>query len=93
MLPQERLAFDKACDWLADVKKIANINKSTSYQLKVIVEQDIGYITSDTLIAAAKYCGFRCVPDGPNSPNVRFNMSIKSLQAKQRHQNMKRSYS
>lgn len=79
-------AFEKACEWLEQIKKIKTINrKRSSYGLKHVAEKDIGYITNGVFIAAAVHSGFE-YKMYDNSPNVAFNMSEKSIkQIEKRH--------
>ncbi len=71
-------SFQKICVWLKKVNKIKTINrKHSSYYLKHVAEQEIGYITNGVFIAAAIDCGFNFESD--DSPNVFFNMSEKSI--------------
>ena len=46
--------------------------------MKHLAEDEIGYVTNGAFIAAAIHCGFpyQLIPD---SPNVRFGISEKSL--------------
>ena len=79
-------ACNKVCDWLVQVDKIKTINTGqTSYGLKHIAENDIGYITNGVFITAAIYCGFP-YRINPGSPNVNFGMSKKSLNVIQKRQ-------
>lgn len=72
-------AFDKAVNWLKKVEKISSFNtKRSSNNLKLLAERDIGYISNGIFIAAAIHSGFRFKLE-PESPNVQFNMSEKSL--------------
>ena len=72
-------AFNKTCSWLSQIDKLKNINyKHSSYGLKHIAENDIGYITNGVFIAAAIHCGFEFKTEF-GSPNVCFNMSEKSI--------------
>ncbi|GAB60753.1 hypothetical protein [Rheinheimera nanhaiensis] len=72
-------AFNKAVEWLSQVKQIKNINsKRSSYGLKDLAEKKIGYITNGVFIAAAVHSGFKYKID-ESSPNALFNMSEKSL--------------
>ncbi|EMI4157302.1 hypothetical protein V6432_004271 [Vibrio parahaemolyticus] len=72
-------SFDKAVIWLKQVEKIKSFNSHrSSYGLKHLAEKEIGYITNGVFIAAAIHCGFK-YKINPNSPNVQFNMSEKSL--------------
>jgi hypothetical protein len=71
--------FDKAVNWLKKVEKISNFNtKRSSNNLKLLAERDIGYISNGIFIAAAIHSGFRFKLE-PESPNVQFNMSERSL--------------
>lgn len=80
-------------DWiLVNLKPTKAINKNiTSYGLKHLAEQDLGYISNEQFIKAAQLLGFKNVPDGANSPNFCFNFSkesIKELQKKRANPNM-----
>ncbi len=71
-------AFVKTCQWLEKIEKIKTINnKHSSYGLKHLAEEEIGYITNGVFIAAI-HCGFE-FKIHRNSPNVAFNMSEKSI--------------
>ncbi len=71
--------FSKAVDWLSKQNKIKNINdRHTSYWLKHIAQHEIGYVSNGTFIAAAIYCGFE-IKVSDRSPNVKFNISEKSI--------------
>lgn len=73
--------FEAACKWLSGVKKIKSINRNhSSYELKHIVEKDIGYISNGVFIAAALHCGFDFKAN--ESKNVMFNMSEESIKEK-----------
>lgn len=76
--------FERVCEWLARKEKIKSKNPHhTSYGLKHIAEQQIGtYVTNGVFIAAAIHCGFPyyLIPD---SPNVQFGISEKSLKSRQ----------
>ncbi len=75
----------RVCEWLADIAPTKTVNRRRgSYGLKHMAERDIGdYVSNGSFIAAAIHCGFpyRLKPD---SPNVWFGMSEKSLKAKDR---------
>ena len=63
-------AFIATKHWLADFPKIKTLNqKGTSYGLKHIAEEEIGYVTNGVFIAAAIAEGFRvvCIDGGPNA--------------------------
>lgn len=70
----------RTVDWLRqNVEPVKTINsKRSSYGLKHIAEQDVGYITNGVFIAAAIIAGYGYKID-PGSPNVPFAMSEKSL--------------
>lgn len=71
--------FEKACLWLKKINKIKTINRDrSSYSLKHLAEDEIGYISNGTFIAAAINCGFD-FKTYEMSPNVTFNMSEKSI--------------
>jgi hypothetical protein len=70
-------AFIATRYWLADFPKIKTLNqKGTSYGLKHIAEEEIGYITNGVFIAAAIAEGFRVVRID-DSPNALLNISSK----------------
>jgi len=74
----------KACaTWLAQhASKRKTINKNGgfgSYSLKHLVEKTKGYVTNGALILAAHQAGYTVVPNGPKSPNARFNISIPGI--------------
>jgi hypothetical protein len=72
----------KACEWLGDKAGTKTINRRhSSYGLKHLAEEEIGYLTNGAFIAAAIHCGFpyRLVHD---SPNVLFGISERSLKAR-----------
>jgi len=73
--------FEKACLWLEKINKIKTINKQhSSYGLKHLAEDEIGYISNGTFIAAAINCGFN-YKASETSPNVSFNMSEKDIKS------------
>ena len=79
MLLDSTESFEKAVAWLKQVEKIKSFNTHrSSYGLKHLAEKEIGYITNGVFIAAAIHSGFK-YKINPDSPNVRFNMSEKSL--------------
>ncbi len=53
--------------------------RRTSYGIKHVAEQDLGYVTNGVFVAAAIIAGYRHELI-PGSPNVRFGMSEKSLE-------------
>jgi hypothetical protein len=72
----------RICEWLADIRPIKTINLNhTSYGLKHIAEPEIGYTTNGAFIAAAVHCGFP-YRTRPDSPNVCFGMSERSITEK-----------
>ncbi|MDT3335481.1 hypothetical protein Q4Q49_09210 [Shewanella sp. SP1S1-7] len=72
-------SFEKTVTWLKQIEKIKSFSTHrSSYGLKHLAEKDIGYITNGVFIAAAIHSGFK-YKINPDSPNVRFNMSEKSL--------------
>lgn len=79
-------ACNKVCQWLGQIDKIKTINdRHSSYGLKHVAEEDIGYITNGVFITAAIHCGFP-YRIKPGRPNVEFGMSEKSIKAVMRHQ-------
>jgi hypothetical protein len=80
----------RVCEWLADLKPIKTINRGhTSYGLKDLAEREIGYVTNGAFIAVAVHCGFT-YETRPDSLNVFFGISEKSITAKQRVHRAKR---
>lgn len=74
-------SFKNAALWLKNLPKTKNISRRiTSYNLKHIIEADIGYITNGVCIAAAIYAGFK-IQRMKDSPNVWFNISVLALKA------------
>ena len=74
--------FARAKRWLSAQQKTKNVNSSagSSYWLKHIAEEDIGYTTNGIFIAAAVAAGFtieRCCRPDDESPNAFFNISSK----------------
>jgi hypothetical protein len=68
-------SFVKTREWLSRHGKLKKVNKSgSSYGLKHVVENDIGYITNGVFIAAAIAEGFRVVRI-EDSPNAWLNIS------------------
>lgn len=67
-------------DWLKEfVAPIEAMNpRRTSYGIKHVAEQDIGYLTNGVFIAAGIIAGYPYEIQS-NSPNVRFGMSERSL--------------
>lgn len=80
MLRPEALAqFEAARVWLRQFPKIQQPNhKGTSYGLKHVAEQTIGYCTNGVFIAAAVAEGFEVRPSRPNSPNACLNIATKA---------------
>jgi hypothetical protein len=73
-------ACAKICEWLADKPKIKSINRHrSSYGLKHLAEEEIGYITNGQFIAAAIHSGFKFQLEPSGGPNVSFNISEKAL--------------
>ncbi len=89
-LRESSAMVDRTFTWLLkNVAPIKTINRSrTSYGLKHIAENDIGYITNGVFIAAAIIAGYPYFMD--NHPNVCFGMSKKSLSIIDQRQRMKR---
>ena len=70
---------NKVCDWLVAKAKTKTVNHSySSYGLKHLAEDEVGYVTNGAFIAAAIYCGFQ-YKLVPGSPNVLVGISKKSL--------------
>jgi hypothetical protein len=71
-------AFIAARHWLAAFPKIKTFSqKGTSYGLKHVAENEIGYLANGVFIAAAIAEGFRIARMG-DSPNVLLNISSKA---------------
>lgn len=70
----------KIVDWLnQNVKTIKSINtRQSSYGLKHLAEDDIGYVTNGAFIAA---CLILNVPTRPAPPNAYFGISERSIKA------------
>ncbi|HVY20403.1 MAG TPA: hypothetical protein VHA70_10045 [Bauldia sp.] len=81
--PEAEAAFEKACEFLAQVDKTESINtKRSSYGLKhTYGNKGENYITNGMFIAAAIHCGFKWKETHSGSPNVSFNMSEKSIKS------------
>jgi hypothetical protein len=76
--------FVRAKRWLSAQTKTKNINSGagSSYYLKHVAEEDIGYTTNGIFIAAAAAAGFtveRCRRRDDESPNAFFNISSKII--------------
>ena len=72
-------ACTKVCGWLADKEKTKTINRRhSSYGLKHLAEDEIGYVTNGAFIAAAIFLGFPHELE-PGSINPSFEISEKSL--------------
>jgi hypothetical protein len=70
----------KICDWLRSIGKIKSINtRHTSYGLKHIAANAIGYTSNGEFICAAIHMGFDYRIVGPNA---QFNMSERDLKVK-----------
>ena len=70
--------FYKCCEWLSQISMTKRLNRQhSSYYLKHVAENDIGYIGNGTFIASAIHCGFKYSSDDL-SPY--FNMSYKSIE-------------
>ena len=73
--------FEAICDFLNDNishTKTVRTNGSSSYGLKHIVEDEIGYYVSNGMfIAAALACGYKMQYKSNYSPNSFFGMSLK----------------
>ena len=70
----------KICEWLSAMKAVQTPDES-SYGLKHVAEEEIGYVTNGVFIAAAVHCGFPYkLANG--SENVLFGISKKSIKIK-----------
>ena len=71
--------------WLVkNVKRIKTVGRyRTSYGIKHLAEPELGYITNGAFIAAALIAEYPAKFD-PDSPNVRFGMSERSLRLLER---------
>jgi hypothetical protein len=66
--------------WVKDLEKTKTFNTEyTSYWLKHVLEDTVGYCTNGAFIAAMIHCGFKYKRCDPTSPNVYFNLSGRSL--------------
>lgn len=84
-------ACNRVCEWLRQFDKIKTINDHrSSYGLKHIAENDIGYVTNGVFIAAAIHCGYPYRIE-PGHPNVCFGISMKSIKAVMHRQNDKQN--
>ena len=80
--PRSLEDFTRAKHWLMAQPKTKNPNSGagSSYWLKHVAEEDIGYTTNGIFIAAAVAAGFiveRCRRSDDESPNAFFNISSK----------------
>jgi hypothetical protein len=67
--------FRAACTWLGRQRKRKTINRrGTSYGLKHVCEDEVGYMTNGTFIAAAIACGFDIQETHDGSPNAWLNI-------------------
>lgn len=72
---------NRVCKWLKCIDETPHFNHTiSSYGLKHVAENEIGYVTNGAFIAAAIFCGFR-PRFRRDSVNVWFNMSHKSIRA------------
>jgi|GEM_PF-3179260 len=75
--------FLKACLWIEkNLKRTEKLcTRVSSYGLKHIVEEEIGYIMNGVFIAAAIHCGFDYkLPDNQNGcQNLFFNLDFDAL--------------
>ena len=74
--PRSLAEFTAAREWLRRFKKIKNLNRGgTSYGLKHVAEDEIGYSANGCFIAAAIAEGFAVRRTDYDSPNAWFNIS------------------
>jgi hypothetical protein len=67
--------------WLQSKVRTKAVNRRwSSYGLKHLAEEEVGYVTNGAFIAAAVHCGFP-VAVSPDSPNVLVGISERSLKA------------
>jgi hypothetical protein len=77
--PRSLAQFMAARGWLRRFGKLKSVNKSgTSYGLKHMAEDDIGYVTNGVFIAAAIAEGFTIRRADFDSPNAWFNISTEA---------------
>lgn len=74
-------AVAKVCEWLQGVEK-TKTPKISSYYLKHVAEDEIGYVTNGVFIVAAILCGFPYRVNS-GSPNVAFGVSERSIRDRQ----------
>jgi hypothetical protein len=69
----------RAESWLQSKARTKTVNwRLSSYGLKHLAEEEVGYITNGAFIAAAVHCGFP-VKVSPDSLNVFIGISERSL--------------
>lgn len=71
---------DRVRDWLlVNIEPRRTINRNhSSYSLKHLAEQSLGYVTNGEFILGAVAAGY---PFEPDPPNARFGMSERSINA------------
>ena len=83
MPEQHAESFLLACDWIRrNMSPSSEVcNRMSSYGLKHIAEEEIGYVRNGTFIAAALHCGLDFVPENedPDPQNLCFKFSEESL--------------
>jgi hypothetical protein len=77
--PRSLAQFMAARGWLRQFSKIKAFNpRGSSYGLKHVAEDAIGYVTNGCFIGAAIAEGFTVCRTDPGSPNAWFNISTKA---------------
>jgi hypothetical protein len=74
-------AVAKVCEWLRGIEKTKTPTIS-SYYLKHVAEEEIGYVTNGVFIVAAILCGFPYRVNS-GSPNVAFGVSERSIRERE----------
>ncbi len=79
-------SYEQSVFWLIGMKSIQKINTNAhSYRLKHLAESKACYVSNGTFIAAAIHCGYRMKRCPDSSPNAWFNMSSRSIQERNKH--------
>lgn len=73
--------FATACGWIRKhlPPQPASRRYFSSYALKHIAEEEIGYITNGLFIAAMLHCGHGFIRQGPDNPNGYFPLSARRV--------------
>jgi hypothetical protein len=92
--PRSLAEFTAAREWLRRFKKIKTLNRGgTSYGLKHVAEDEIGYSTNGCFIAAAIAEGFAVRRTDYDSPNAWFNISTEAWRHVERGREERRRFS